>query len=161
MATKAEIFGARFSAGPLAGLVVSMVTMAGLLVGGCSQIRRDYVGFTPTDLSAIEAGAPRQTVEEVLGPPITGYDGSAGRVETYTYDKGAEAREEMDFWGATDAVLMLGLEVVFWPIAVPMDLAAANCDDEKQTGLLNVTYDSLGTVVAVDKEPYQSGSACD
>jgi len=160
MATTSEIFGARVSAVLLAKRAASTVVVAGLLLGGCSQIRRDYVGFTPTDLNGIEAGSSRQTVEEVLGTPITGYDGSAGRVETYTYDKGAEAREEMDFWGATDAVLMLGLEVVFWPIAVPMDLADAHCDDEKQKGLLNVTYDSLGTVVAVEKESYQAKSSC-
>lgn len=161
MATRSENYALRICAALLASRALLAVVLAGLLLGGCSQIRRDYVGFTPTDLSGIEEGSSRQTVEEVLGPPITGYDGSAGRVETYTYDKGADAREEMDFWGATDAVLMLGLEVVFWPIAVPMDLAAANCDDEKQKGLLNVTYVSLGTVVAVDEEPYQSGSACD
>jgi hypothetical protein len=160
MARKAEIVSTRFSAALLAGRAVSTVVVAALLLGGCLQIRRDYVGFTPTDLSAIEEGAPRQTVEEVLGPPITGYDGVAGRVETYTYDKGAEAQDEMDAWGAADAVLMLGLEVVFWPIAVPMDLAAANCDDEKQKGLLNVTYDTFGTVVAVDEESYQTGSSC-
>jgi hypothetical protein len=160
MARQAEIVGACVSAAWFSRRAVSAVVVAGLLLGSCSQVRRDYVGFTPTDLSAIEEGAPRQAVEKVLGPPITGYDGLVGRVETYTYDKGADARDEMDLWGAADAVLMLGLEVVFWPIAVPMDLAATNCDDEKQKGLLNVTYDSRETVVAIDEEPYQTGSGC-
>jgi len=160
MATKLEKSGARFAADVLAKRAAATVVVAGLLLAGCSQVRRDYLGFTPTDLSGVEEGSSRQTVEKVLGEPITGYDGPAGRVESYTYDKGADAREELDMWGAADAVLMLGLEALFWPIAVPMDLAAANCDDEKQKGLLNVTYDSLGTVVAVEEEAYQTGSSC-
>jgi hypothetical protein len=35
------------------------------------------------------------------------------------------------------------------------------CDVERQKGLLNVTYDSLGTVAAVDEDYYRPSSYCD
>jgi hypothetical protein len=141
--------------------VLPTALLVGLLLCGCSQISRTYVGYSPTDLSGIGVGASRTAVEDVLGDPITGYDSNAGRVETYTYDKGIEPRDDLGASDAAFAVLLLGLEALMWPIAVPEDLSMWRCDVERQKGLLNVTYDSLGTVAAVDEDYYRPSSYCD
>jgi len=149
------------SAGILQHLRWTTVHLAALLLTGCSEVRRDYIGYSSTDLSGVHVGTSQQAVEGVLGNPITGYNSNAGRVETYEYNKGIEPQDDFGFSDAADAILLLSLEVLFWPIAVPSDLASGACDFEGQKGLLNVTYDHIGTVVAVKEEYYKPSSACD
>ncbi len=67
----------------------------------------------------------------------------------------------MELSDHADAVLLVGLKVVFWPLALPTDLASGVCDFEGQKGLLNVTYDHLETVVAVEEEYYRPSDGCD
>jgi hypothetical protein len=132
-----------------------------LLITGCSEVRRDYIGYSSTDLGTVQIGTSRQAVEDVLGRPVTGYDSNAGRVETYKYNKGIERRDDLELSDHADAILIVGLKVVFWPLAIPADLAAGACDFEGQKGLLNVTYDDLEMVVAIEEERYQPSAACD
>jgi hypothetical protein len=151
----------RSSAGILRHLRWTKILLAALLTAGCSEIRRDYIGYSSTDLSSVHVGTSRRAVEDVLGRPMTGYNSNAGRVETYKYNKGIEPKGDLDLSDAAGAVLLLGLEVLFWPIAVPSDLASGACDVEGQKGLLNVTYDDFETVMAVEEENYRPSSACD
>jgi hypothetical protein len=137
------------------------ILLAALLTAGCSEVRRDYIGYSSTDLGGVEIGTSRQAVEDVLGHPMTGYNSNAGRVESYEYNKGIEPRDDLELSDHADAILIVGLKVVFWPIAVPSDLASGMCDFEGQKGLLNVTYDDLETVVAIEEEYYWPSSACD
>ena len=156
-----RIIERRSSAGILQRLRCTTVLLAALLTAGCSEIRRDYIGYSSTDLSSVHVGTSRQAVEDVLGHPMTGYNSNAGRVETYEYNKGIEPKGDLGLSDAAGAVLLLGLEVLLWPIAVPADLASGACDVEEQKGLLNVTYDDLETVLAVEEEYYRPSSACD
>ncbi len=151
----------RSTGGILRHLRWTKILLSALLITGCSEIRRDYVGYSSTDLSSVHVGTSQQAVEDVLGDPITGYNSNAGRVETYKYNKGIEPRDDLELSDHADAILIVGLKVVFWPIAVPSDLASGACDIEEQKGLLNVTYDHIGTVVAVEEENYRPSSACD
>jgi hypothetical protein len=132
-----------------------------LLITGCSEVRRDYIGYSSTALSTVQIGTSRQAVEDVLGRSVTGYDSNAGRVETYEYNKGIESRDDLELSDHADAILTVGLKVVFWPLAIPADLASGACDFDGQKGLLNVTYDDLEMVVAVEEEHYQPSAACD
>ena len=135
--------------------------MAALLIASCSEARRDYIGYSSTDLSGVQVGTSRQAVEDVLGRPVTGYDSNAGRVDSYEYNKGIEPRDDLELSDHADAILIVGLKVVFWPLAIPADLAAGACDFEGQKGLLNVTYDDFETVVAVEEENYRPSAGCD
>ena len=150
---------------PLAGILRSLrwtrALLAALLITGCSEVRRDYIGYSSTDLSGVQVGTSRQAVEGVLGRPMTGYNSNAGRVESYEYNKGLEPRDDLELSDHADAVLLVGLKVVFWPLALPTDLASGLCDFEGQKGLLNVTYDDLETVVAIEEENYRPSDGCD
>lgn len=135
--------------------------MAALLIASCSEARRDYIGYSSTDLSGVRVGTSRQAVEDALGRPVTGYDSNAGRVESYEYNKGIEPRDDLELSDHADAILIVGLKVVFWPLAIPADLAVGACDFEGQKGLLNVTYDDFETVVVVEEENYRPSAGCD
>ncbi len=69
---------------PLAGILRSLrwtrALLAALLITGCSEVRRDYIGYSSTDLSGVQVGTSRQAVEGVLVRPMTGYNSNAGRV---------------------------------------------------------------------------------
>jgi hypothetical protein len=151
----------RPSAGILRSLRWTRALLAALLITGCSEARRDYIGYSSTDLSGVQVGTSRQAVEDALGRPMTGYSSNAGRVESYEYNKGIEPRDDLELSDHADAVLLVGLKVMFWPLALPTDLASAVCDFEGQKGLLNVTYDDLETVVAVEEENYRPSGGCD
>jgi hypothetical protein len=151
----------RQNAANLQRLRWTKILLAALLITGCSEIRRDYVGYSSTDLGSVHVGTSRRAVEDVLGHPMTGYNSNAGRVETYKYNKGIEPRDDLELSDHADAVLLVGLKVVFWPLALPTDLASGVCDFEGQKGLLNVTYDDLETVVAIEEENYRPSDGCD
>ena len=86
----------RTSGGILQHLRWTKILLAALLIAGCSEIRRDYVGYSSTDLSSVHVGTSQQAVEDVLGDPITGYNSNAGRVETYKYNKGIEPKDDLE-----------------------------------------------------------------
>jgi hypothetical protein len=105
-----------------------------LMLGGCA--------VAGTDLSAIAVGAPRETVESILGTPVRSVETEAGTTDIYRYDKG---------WTPAGKVVGVNCQhpgcVLLLPVAVivaGLDYAE-NRDDRR--GYVRITYGPDGTVV--------------
>ena len=59
------------------------------VMAGCTASKR-YSGIEPTDLSALRLGAPRATIDAVLGPPTSEKPACNGVQRTYAFDLGYE-----------------------------------------------------------------------
>lgn len=116
----------------------SWIVLCGALVlalGGCAIER--------TDLSPIEIGASRETVERILGKPVKSVETEDGRTDTYRYNKGwtpPSGGSGCD----PDCVSLLPMMITFMVIAGPV-IQAKRYDE--QTGYLRITYGPNDTVV--------------
>ena len=68
-------------------LLTAVAPLLALALSGCSAYLA-HRGIEATDLREIEAGASRETVERVLGPPIDTITSKFGAAAIYEYDRG-------------------------------------------------------------------------
>jgi len=105
-----------------------------LALGGCAIER--------TDLSAIEVGTSRETVEGILGKPVRSVETAAGTTDTYGYNKG---------WTSPDSALDVncGHPGCIW--LVPIAVIVAGVDYAESQGerraYVRITYGPDDTVV--------------
>ena len=122
-----------------------LCSIVGATLGGCINFYR-ATGSEPTDLSAIQVGATRQTVERVLGEPVaSGTEGST-QIATYEYSVGIEAKPA--------SLLRVPAEValIFLPSGARLG------DDyferpEAPRDRLTITYGPDDTVVEISGKP--------
>jgi hypothetical protein len=69
---------------PLAPIVLVLLALAG---AGCSAVI-SLEGIEATDLSSIQVGTTRETVESVLGRPVESVTTESGKTDTYEYNRG-------------------------------------------------------------------------
>lgn len=132
------------------------VLSLGLFLPGCASMAiTEHIGKDQTDLSAIEIGAAKSEVQDVLGDPMASYQGEAGISTTYDYNIGIEP---VDDSGIITESLAAVAYIYLWPITVPTDLINTNCVLECQKGLLTVVYDPNERVSAFFPEHYDKGS---
>ena len=132
-------------------LVAMAVLILGLATQGCSSIVAAE-GIEPTDLSAVEIGAARETVERVLGDPVDCANADDGKLCAYTYNRG---RAPVDV-GIRPAIIAFSY-VISGGMMGFVDAAMARCIKECQKGLIKITYDPNHTVIGVGSGYYDVG----
>lgn len=135
-----------------AGLVrgvflAAVVPLLALVLSGCSAIVAQN-GIEATDLAEIKAGASRETVERLLGPPIGTITSKFGTADIYEYDRGRRPGRPEDFGmlhrdepvadGAMGYVLFYLLTQPYWMTELY----------EEQKGEITVYFDDDDIVVA-------------
>ncbi len=116
----------------------------GLLVQGCSLAILS-ADFEPTDLTSIEVGAARETVESVLGKPISNAPENIENIAIYGYDRGAPSypmmsgRDYLECWGL--------LNIFCEPIMTPIAMVARQKRYQRQRGRIGIHYGADDTVM--------------
>jgi hypothetical protein len=131
--------------------VLLLVVLAG---AGCTA-KQALVGISPDKVDQIEIGTDRATVEDRVDSVESEVSCTAGAKVDYVYDRGLPHAPYPVLTGplalAVSAYYLGALEVI------------GACQIACQNGILEVTYDSDGKVVAVNPKPrsYDAGSFCD
>ena len=132
-----------------------LCSIAGATLGGCINFYR-ATGSEPTDLSAIQVGATRQTVERVLGEPVAiGTKGSM-QIATYEYSLGIEAEPVSILRIPAEAVLLILSQSLShgYTIREGRRLRDDYFDrPEGPTAFLTITYGPDDTAVEVSGKP--------
>ncbi len=77
-------------------LALIVLVLVGPAVAGCSAVIA-HKGIEATDLSSIQVGATRETVESVLGQPVKNITTETGKTDTYEYNRGRRPGKPEDF----------------------------------------------------------------
>ena len=132
----------------LRGLV--LCSIAGATLSGCTTYYR-ATGSEPTDLSAIQVGATRLTVERVLGVPVASRTEGPMQVDTYEYSLGIEGNPA---W-----FLLVPVEATFYLLpglktpGPPTDRDDYFERPRAPKDYLTITYGPDDTVVEVSGKP--------
>lgn len=119
-------------------VVIAAAAAIVFVLGGCTGT----VQIEPTDLSTVEIGASRKTVEEAIGKPILVYESQGSAVAAYQYDIGGTRHYHVGgssgYPGPVEQLLLL-------PIALPLTHLIASSVErhrlrESQRAWLCVTY---------------------
>ena len=97
-------------------------------------------GTQGTDLTGIQIGANRVTIEKILGDPIEVRQESGNIVATYTFNR--EDPPQNPDAGLIAEVLFLPWQPVIWAVVAD--------SREKKKGRLKITYGPEDTIVALD-----------
>ena len=124
-------------------LIPALALLVGLSAGGCA--------ISPTDLSSIEVGAPRATVESRLGQPVSSEKTDIGSVDTYEYNQGAGPTDLdlADGCRPGDGECAVGLLIAL-PVIVGTERFIAYV---LQRAEVVITYGSEHTVVELQFDP--------
>ena len=127
--------------------LAAVAPLLALALSGCSAIVA-HIGIEATDVGEIEAGASRETVERLLGPPVDTITSKFGTAEIYEYDRGRRPGRPEDFGllhrsepvadGAMGYVLFYLLTQPYWMTELY----------NEQKGEIAVYYDGDDIVVA-------------
>ena len=125
----------RVTAAPAVGIVAAAIAIT---LGGCTGT----VKVEPTDLSAVEIGANRRSVEKAVGKPVKVYESQGETVAAYQYNRGGVRHYDV---GKSPATLKLEEKLLIAPIALPIAHIIASMVErhklrESQRAWLCITY---------------------
>lgn len=146
-------------------LVLALTTFA----AGCSGSKYYQKGVEPTNLSTVQPGTTRQTIEELLGQPVESEPDGDRLIDTYEYNMGRTADASKagpwalsgDSGGCFACIFILaGVEMIHQGYLS----ASAKADFKKQKGRLRITYAADDTASAIEVKapeledgPFKSG----
>ncbi len=118
-----------------------------LAVLGCATIYA-WKGIERTDLSRVETGASRQTVESILGEPVSVVTEDGYTVAVHRYNRGKAPPCPIDDPNRQSCVMIPLAELGgYWMFYEPWFLIDFPIEYEKQRGWLSVIYGSSGRVI--------------
>jgi|WetSurMetagenome_2_1015567.scaffolds.fasta_scaffold24654_3 hypothetical protein len=123
----------------LAYLRIATVALSVGCLLACASISASR-GTRETELTGVQLGANRETIEQTLGMPIEVRKDSDQTIATYTFDR--ERPPQDPDVGLFAEVLFLPWQPVIWAVVAD--------SREKEKGRLKITYGPGDTVVALD-----------
>jgi hypothetical protein len=120
----------------------ALLMIPALFLSGCTTM---YVMATvPTDLSAVQPGATRETVEKTLGEPEGSSPQGSGTLNTYEYNRGRfPPATEGDVWRAVVADITMA---PIQPLLLPFYIHSIG----EQKRRMDIVYGPDGRVVRIE-----------